>query len=472
MRWVMMLTYIVVIMITLVLMSIYILGVLSESLHSNESVKLFAKANIISGTIAPYFENPSSADGSMLAGQILAGTGIRAVAVNPSFTVIYDSNTEASLAGKVLMRDIINTAMTGEQAQSVSKSEEGKSIMAVAVPVIVRDETVGVVYLNESIDDIDKTISYVEINMFFFSVLISVLVGMLSLGMSYVVTSPIDDFIKVAKEISKGNYKVRLKIRGRNELSEMADAMNSMCEELENVNETHKKFISDASHELKTPLATIKLICDSIVDTKEPDIEMIREFLADLSNEVDRLTRIVERLLTLTKIGSEEEMAKLTPVDFNVMLNAILSRLEANAKAKHIMLYGDFSLQEIAPILIDYDKIWEAVYNITDNAIKYTPENGTVRMRLELEGREIAVIIEDSGPGIPESERDKIFERFYRLDDSRARETGGTGLGLAIAKEAVTLHGGRIEVGESEFGGSKFVILLPCHRAEGADITR
>ena len=93
-------------------------------------------------------------------------------------------------------------------------------------------------------------------------------------------------------------------------------------------------------------------------------------------------------------------------------------------------------------------------------------------MRLELEGREIAVIIEDSGPGIPESERDKIFERFYRLDDSRARETGGTGLGLAIAKEAVTLHGGRIEVGESEFGGSKFVILLPCHRAEGADITR
>ena len=182
--------------------------------------------------------------------------------------------------------------------------------------------------------------------MFFFSVLISVLVGMLSLGMSYVVTSPIDDFIKVAKEISKGNYKVRLKIRGRNELSEMADAMNSMCEELENVNETHKKFISDASHELKTPLATIKLICDSIVDTKEPDIEMIREFLADLSNEVDRLTRIVERLLTLTKIGSEEEMAKLTPVDFNVMLNAILSRLEANAKAKHIMLYGDFSLQE------------------------------------------------------------------------------------------------------------------------------
>lgn len=472
MRWIMMLTYFVVIMITLVLMSIYILGVLGESLHSNESVRLFAKANIISGTIAPYFENPSSVDGSTQTGQILAGTEIHGVAVNPSCTVVYDSNTEASLVGKVLMRDIINTAMTGEQAQSISKSEDGKTVMAVAVPVVSKDKTVGVVYLHETLEDIDKTISYVEMNMLLFSALISILVGMLSLGMSFVITSPLDDFIGVAKEISKGNYKMRLEVHGRNELAEMAEAMNLMCEELENVDETHKKFISDVSHELKTPLATIKLICDSIVDTQEPDIEMIKEFLGDLSNEVDRLSRIVERLLTLTKMGSEEEQAKLTPVDFNVMLNAIVSRLEPNAQAKHIMLYGDFAAPELTPILIDYDKMWEAVYNITDNAIKYTPENGTVRMELHTDGREISVSISDNGPGIPEAERDKVFERFYRLDDSRARETGGTGLGLAIAKEAVTLHGGRITVGESELGGSEFTIYLPCRRAEGVDIAR
>lgn len=273
-----MLTYFVVIMITLVLMSIYILGVLGESLHSNESVRLFAKANIISGTIAPYFENPSSVDGSTQTGQILAGTEIHGVAVNPSCTVVYDSNTEASLVGKVLMRDIINTAMTGEQAQSISKSEDGKTVMAVAVPVVSKDKTVGVVYLHETLEDIDKTISYVEMNMLLFSALISILVGMLSLGMSFVITSPLDDFIGVAKEISKGNYKMRLEVHGRNELAEMAEAMNLMCEELENVDETHKKFISDVSHELKTPLATIKLICDSIVDTQEPDIEMIKDF--------------------------------------------------------------------------------------------------------------------------------------------------------------------------------------------------
>lgn len=461
-----MLTYFVAILITLILMSIYILGVLGESLHSNESVKLFAKANIISDSILPCYDNPSSADGDYLIGQILAGTGIRAVAVNQSCTVLYDSNREASLVGKVLMRDIINTAMSGEQAQTLSKSDDGKSIMAVAVPVINEEKTIGVAYLNETIDDIDKTISYVKVNMIMFSVLISILVGMLSIGMSFLVTSPLDEFVKAAKEISKGNYKTRLNVRGDSELAELSEAMNLMCEELENIDETHKKFISDVSHELKTPLATIKLICDSIVDTAEPDIDMIREFLSDLSNEVDRLSRIVQRLLTLTKMGNEEEQTTLTPVDFNVMLNAVLNRLKPAAEAKHILLCGDFSQTDIAPMLIDYDKIWEAVYNITDNAIKYTPENGTVKMELAASGAEIAISVSDSGAGIPETERDKIFERFYRLDESRTRETGGTGLGLAIAKEAVLLHGGRIDVDTSEFDGSRFTIYLPCRKAD------
>lgn len=467
-----MITYFAVIMVTLILLSIYILGVLRESLYTNESVQLFAKANIISDTVAPYYDAPEQFDGSTETKQILAGTTVRGIAVNTSCTVLYDSNDSASLIGKVLMRDIINTAIGGEQATGIGETEDGKTMMSVAVPVVSGERTVGAVYLNETVDDIDKTITYVRMNLLIFSALISILVGMLSFGISYAITSPIDKFIGAAREISKGNYKVRLNLRGYNEFSELAEAMNLMCDALENIDETHKKFISDVSHELKTPLATIKLICDSIVDTKEPDIDMIREFLTDLSNEVDRLSRIVQRLLTLTKIGSQEECAQLTPVDFNVMLNAIISRLAPNAEAKHIMLYGDFDTQPIAPILIDYDKMWEAVYNITDNAIKYTPENGSVRVGLTTDGKQINVSVADSGGGIPEQERDKVFERFYRLDDSRARETGGTGLGLAIAREAVLLHGGNITISDSDLGGSLFEISIPCRSAEDADLSK
>lgn len=466
MRWVMMLTYFVAILITLTLMSVYILGVLSESLHSNKSSQMFAKANIISDLISQT-ANDKERDVYSQVEQIVSGTNVRVISVNPSFSVLFDTSKEASLVGKVLMRDIINTAMEGEQADTVSKSENGTTVMSVAVPVMNGNNLVGAVYLTETLGDTDKIINHVRVNMLMFSVLISILVGMLSAGMSFLVTSPIDDFIRIAKEISKGNYKMRLNVKGDSELCELADAMNSMSQALENIDETHKKFISDVSHELKTPLASIKLICDSIVDSPEPDIEMIKEFLSDLSNEVDRLTRIVQRLLTLTKIGNEEEQTNFTPVDFAVMLNAVANRLKPNSDAKHINLCTDLNAgMELAPVLIDYDKIWEAIYNITDNAIKYTPENGTVKLTLVNLMGEIAVSVSDSGEGIPEEERDRIFDRFYRIDDSRARETGGTGLGLAIAKEAVLLHGGRIEVAESEYGGSEFSIYLPKRFAE------
>ena len=466
MRWVMMLTYFVAILITLTLMSVYILGVLSESLHSNKSSQMFAKANIISDLISQT-ANDSEKDVYPQVEQIVSGTNVRVIMVNPSFSVLYDTSKETSLVGKVLMRDIINTAMEGEQADTTTKSESGTTVMSVAVPVMNGSNLLGAVYLTETLGDTDKIIDHVRVNMFMFSVLISILVGMLSAGMSFLVTSPIDDFISIAKEISKGNYKMRLNVKGDSELCELADAMNSMSQALESIDETHKKFISDVSHELKTPLASIKLICDSIVDSPEPDIEMIKEFLSDLSNEVDRLTRIVQRLLTLTKIGNEEEQTNFTPVDFAVMLNAVSNRLKPNSDAKHINLCTELSAgMELAPILIDYDKIWEAIYNITDNAIKYTPENGTVKLTLVNLTGEIAVSVSDSGEGIPEEERDKIFDRFYRIDDSRARETGGTGLGLAIAKEAVLLHGGRIEVTESEYGGSEFSIYLPKRFAE------
>ncbi len=457
-------TYFMAIIVTLILMSFYILNVLSKSLHENESVKLFAKADIIANSASTgqsiNVELPNQIT------QIIAGTGIRAIVVDTSNYVTYDSNKEKPLDGTMFTKDILEAAMLGEKSQSVYKAEDGYNVMSVSVPIKKNGEILGAVYLSETISDIDETISYVTFNMILFSVLISIFVGMLSVGMSFFITSPIDGFIKAAKEISNGNYKMRLKVKGESELAELSKAMNTMCETLENIDETQKKFISDVSHELKTPLASIKLICDSIVDTSQPDIEMIKEFLSDLSNEVDRLTRIVERLLTLSKIDNEEEKVTFTPVDFNVMLNAIMNRLRPNATNKQINLFGEFDTEGVTPILVDYDKIWEAIYNITDNAIKYTPQNGQVKLRLYKNMTDLAISISDSGTGIAPEDRDKIFERFYRLDDSRTRETGGTGLGLAIAKEAVMLHDGRIEVDESEFGGSRFIIYLPQRTGE------
>lgn len=459
MRWGMMATYFVIIMVTLSLMSIYILGVLEERLFENERVQMFSKANILADTIKPYIEKETPSLANKEVDSLLSGTNIRAIVVNSAYKVIYDSNEE--LVDKIYIRDIITTASMGEQAYDIKESEQGNSMLSVSVPIKISGNSTGVIYLIETVDDIDKTISFITVNLLIVSALISVLVGMLSLGMSFIVTSPIDEFIAVAKEISKGNFDKKIKVKGHNEFAQMAETLNFMTSELADLEEKRKKFVSDVSHELKTPLATIKLICDSIVSTPDPDADMLREFLGDLSNEVDRLTRIVERLLALTKLESSITSAKLVPVDMAAMVHSIVRNLTPKANEKGIVIYSDFTAEIYEEIMLDHDKIWEAIYNIVDNAIKYSPINGFVKVNLVRDGKVAVINVEDNGPGIPESEKDRIFERFYRLDDSRARDTGGTGLGLAIAKEAVTLHGGTIDVLSEGEMGSIFSIRIP-----------
>ena len=347
------------------------------------------------------------------------------------------------------------------------------NMMSVAVPVTKKDSQtiIGVVYLVESVSEIDKTIDFIRFNLFLFSALICILVGLLSFGMSYIVTSPVDDFTNIANEISKGSFDKRVAVKGHNEFAKLAMAINFMCSELSNLEDNRKKFISDASHELKTPLATIKLICDSIVSTPDPDPEMIQDFLKDLSDEVDRLTRIVERLLKLTKLDSGKSAPNPVPTDITAMLNSVLKKLTPTANAKDIVFYSDYTIDDCPLLMLDFDKMWEAVYNITDNAIKYTDEGGFVKLGLKKEGKDIVIQIEDNGHGIPIEEQEHIFDRFYRLDDSRARNTGGTGLGLAIAKESVILHGGRIEVSSEIDMGSTFSIYIPatleCQKSDG-----
>ncbi len=457
----MMATYVAVILISMILLSIYIIGALSENLYNSERVKLFAKANIISDLIET--SEDITDDTRININRILSGSNIRSIIVAPDLRVCLDTNEDSDLIGKVVIREAINKSIRDkEEASAITAADDdGASIMSVAVPLISGGESCGAVYLAESLADADMTISNIRRNLVFFAVLISVLVAILSLGLSLMTTSPIDNFIAVSKEFSKGNFNVKAKEKGPAELVEMAKALNYMSAELDDYEENRKKFVSDVSHELKTPLATIKLICDSIVSADEPDPSMTREFLGDLSDEVDRLTRIVERLLTLTKMDSNKNNASLSPVDFVVMLSAVIRKLTPNAEAKNIVLYSDYLVEALAPMMLDYDKIWEAVYNIVDNAIKYTPEGGFVKLGLELKGKTVSVKVEDNGPGIPDSDKERIFDRFYRLDDSRARDTGGTGLGLAIAREAVVLHGGDITVSDSPEGGSIFAVSLP-----------
>ena len=291
MRFTMIATYLAIIVTTLVLMSIYIISLLSENLYSTETINMFAKANIISETIADVWGSDTSATSAQKFSDVversLAGTNIRGVVTNKSYSVLYDTNEESQLIGKVFMRDVLKRALDGEQADIITTGENNMRLISIAVPVTFSGEIIGSVYLAESINTIDDTVRTTRNSLIVFSTLIVILIGMLSLGMSYIITSPIEEFIAVAKEISKGNFSKRVEVKGHNEIAQMAQMLNYMCDELELLEEKRRKFVSDASHELKTPMAGIKLICDSLVAAENPDPAMVKEFLGDMSDEVD-----------------------------------------------------------------------------------------------------------------------------------------------------------------------------------------
>ncbi len=464
MRFTIVATYLAVILITLVLMIAYTLGLLRNNLYDNEYIDMFTKANIISQNVSQVWTNDTLVSEDSFNACVehsLAGTNIRGVVTNTAYTALYDTNTDAGLIGKVFVRDVLRYAVNGEQSQLTEKTEGGGEMLSVAVPVKINDEIVGCVYLAQNVTTIDTTVAAARTSMTVFSLITALLIGLLSIGISTVISAPIEQFVKAAREISKGNFSIRMKGGWHNEIKQMSETFNYMCDELEHLEVQRRKFVSDASHELKTPMAGIKLICDSIVNAENIDMDTVKDFLNDMSAEVERLTRIIERLLTLTRLDSSGNKIFPEQVDVVELIEYIIQKIKPLAKDKGIMLHTSGANSIIQPAIWDYDKIFEAVYNIIDNAVKYTPEGGFVNIKLRSSNAYVEISVEDNGPGIPEDEREKIFDRFYRLDDSRSRDTGGTGLGLAIAKEVILMHKGTISVTEAEKGGSVFIIRLP-----------
>ena len=234
-----------------------------------------------------------------------------------------------------------------------------------------------------------------------------------------------------------------------------------MSEKVQNLEQQRAEFVSNASHELKTPLSSIKLMADSIIQTPDIDAELVREFLCDMNNEIDRLNRIVTKLLYITKMDTNSEKVEknMELVSVCDILNGIEKSLMPIAQRDEISL--KFIAKQDIYIKAHKDTQWQGIYNIVDNAIKYSKEFGEVSVELTHDLTDVIITVKDNGVGISEDNISKIFNRFYRVDKARSRETGGTGLGLSIALSAIKIHGGDIIVTSEPNIGSTFTIKLP-----------
>jgi len=238
-----------------------------------------------------------------------------------------------------------------------------------------------------------------------------------------------------------------------------------MSERLENLDRARNQFVSNASHELRTPLSAIKVLTESLLHSNVRDFSVINEFLTDINSEIDRLSAIINDLLTLVQIDTKGIKLKKEIINLSEMTQEIVYALRplAYKKGVELELFCEDSLETKG----DQLKLEQVVSNIVDNAIKYTPEGGRVRIET-LKDESMALIrISDTGLGISQDDIPHLFDRFYRVDKARSRITGGTGLGLSIANEIINMHGGRIKVTSVENEGSVFCVGLPVYDVNG-----
>ena len=240
---------------------------------------------------------------------------------------------------------------------------------------------------------------------------------------------------------------------------QLSEAFNKMLGRLKILDESREEFVSNVSHELKTPMTSMKVLADSLLEQDSVPVEMYQEFMQDIAKEIDRENQIITDLLSLVKMDRSGQTMNIQTMNINDLLEQILKRLKPIAEKKNV----EMVMESFRPVNaeIDETKFTLAVSNLVENAIKYNRENGWVHVSLNADHKYFYVKVEDSGIGIPEQDQAHIFERFYRVDKSHSREIGGTGLGLAIARNAVLVHRGSIKVYSNEGEGTTFTVRIP-----------
>ncbi len=456
-RWKITASYLMIILVVLLVLSSFLISTLYSYLFDQKKMEVLTSANVIASIISENFTDESL---SQQLPQLPMEKNARAIVVNTDSLVLYDSYKETSIKNKTFINSGITEALlTNGKNSSNAYKENGSWFIDATVPIIKNSKTVGAVYLIQSGDSTEDIIGHIKYALWMLSGMILVLVGFFSSSIARMLTRPIERFTKFINNMPKDSLQ-HAKIETRDEIGQLSLAFNNLIDRMAELEDKRRIFVSNASHELKTPLSIIKLLSDSLMQTENPDPAFIKEFLSDMSKEVDRLTRIIEKLLDMTQMDSSQSSMQFIRTDIREIVHEVYDKLSPLAASKSI----DFKLscpEDEIILPLERDTITEAIYNIADNSIKYTEGGGQVTIGLSRDLGNVYIDIQDTGIGIPKEEAQKIFDRFYRVDKARARETGGTGLGLSIALDAVKLHGGHIEVISEEEAGSRFTITLP-----------
>lgn len=382
----------------------------------------------------------------------------RIMVVDNTLTIVKDTYN-ADEGKTIIWGNVVSTF----QNKTTSLYDDENDYLVVTVPIKSDgdDDVLGVLVMN-------KTMSYIDTNLEFFQslsiimcLILYIIVIVLAMFTSNRFTRPFYKFCDLIEEVEKGASQDVVVFDDFTETKEVSEKMNSFLNRMRVVDESRQEFVSNVSHELKTPLTSMKVLADSLNGQEDVPVELYREFMLDIGEEIERETKIINDLLSMVKMDKAATTLNISPVNMNELIELILKRLKPIAEKQHV----EVVLESFRPVTAEIDevKFTLAITNLVENGIKYNKEGGWVHVSLNSDHQYCYIKVEDSGMGIPQESLDHIFERFYRVDKSHSREIGGTGLGLAIVKSAVSMHNGDIKVHSVEGEGTMFDVRLPLN---------
>ena len=407
-----------------------------------------------------YMDNPTSEVMDAELSQFSNIYNGRVMIIDSDYKIIKD--TFGTDEGKTMIAPDVITCLSGTSTQYYDAKEQYIDI-TVPITEVEQEETyvLGAILVSVSTGIIAETDNILSTKANFAIWVFLLVIVFLAAFLVTQMMKPFERIVTGIEDVTEGYESENLKVETYKETQDISDAINKMMSRMRILDESRQEFVSNVSHELKTPLTSMKVLADSLLMQEEVPAELYREFMEDITEEIERENKIINDLLSLVKMDKTASNLNIKTENINELVERILKRLQPIAQQSNV----EVVFESFRPILAEVDevKLTLAITNLVENAIKYNHEEGSVQVTLNADHKYFYVKVADTGMGIPEDSLDHIFERFYRVDKSHSREIGGTGLGLAIARNAVIMHRGAIKVHSEEGVGTTFTVRIPLN---------
>ena len=417
-----------------------------------------------------YLQNPSSDTINAELLQLSTLYDGRVIVIDQNFTAVKD--TYGISEGKTIISEEVILCFKGinsnhydshnhyiEITTPITLTAEVGDQAGIGKIAETENQTIGVMLISVSTDNINTNIQVLDEKAQTLQLLMMILVIGLSWFASRILMKPFDKVTSAIGEVKDGFESEISDVPDYVETEHIIHAFNEVLKRMKVLDESRQEFVSNVSHELKTPLTSMKVLADSLNAQEDVPVELYQEFMLDIADEIDRENKIINDLLSLVKMDKTSSDLNVETVDVNQMIEAILKRLKPIADQKDIDLIYE-SVREVNAE-VDEVKLTLAISNLVENGIKYNKEHGYVKVRLDADHQFFTIDVEDNGIGIPQESIEHIFERFYRVDKSHSTKIGGTGLGLAITRNAILMHRGAIKVESKQENGTTFSVKIP-----------